>query len=337
MKTKIISELDTVIISLVLVTIASCTTVNFKEPVASYTKSVAESGQIFTKYYSLQNETQRKFYLFNFKYNKTLRMEAGDAGGYRTGLYFYYSPQTMKARLESLRLISAYGERLTVLAGDELPKQLSDKGAAIISDAGLIVAKLRNVSPEEAVQNANFLKNTETLGSALIKMYAEHRQSETLRVAIGTGHDAVKSMLLIIQDDLVMFSQQISAKYSNQLAHMVKLYNEQIQASIPMESDQAIRVRAREEGRQVIPSSTLTEPQRVELLNQIQLTAGLYESSIMNRPDDVVSAMIKANDELYNYSLDPSGESSLEALNLALESFNSSVQPFVDFYVNNRN
>ncbi|MNP41370.1 hypothetical protein D3C76_1350680 [compost metagenome] len=57
----------------------------------------------------------------------------------------------------------------------------------------------------------------------------------------------------------------------------------------------------------------------------------------MNRPDDVVAAMLQANNDLYAYAINPKGDNALIALNSSLETFNARIKPFVDYYSANKN
>lgn len=311
--------------------ISACTTVNFKEPVTSYSTAMSTSGTIFSKYYAGQNDILRKIYFTNLKYNKDTKIGEIDEQGFKTPLYFYYSPEAMRARLDTLKLVSAYGNKLAVLAGADSPQRISDNTASIISDSATVVTQLEALQGAGSSVNAQYLASAKTLTSALVKMYYENKQSDAVKQEIVSGHDAVNKIFELIRDDLNGFSNDLSSRYKNQLGHLVLYYNKDLN----LKASGGVVQTSKGSAKAAAPASTptpLTDSQRIDLLNQIQTTASLYESSVMGRPDDVVTAMIQANDEIYKYAQDPSGGDSLVALNAALESFNYRLKPFVDFY-----
>jgi hypothetical protein len=322
--------------SIAMVTLTACTTVNFKEPVTSYTTAMSTSGTIFSKYYSNQNELNRSIYFIDLKYNKNMKVGEIDAEGERTPLDFYYSPESLKARLDTLNLISAYSNRLAILAGADSPQRISDNTSSIVNDSKAIVSQLKGLKSGDPTINSAYLDSATTLFTALEKMYLENQQSAAVKQEIEKGHPAVNRILLLIKNDLTGFSSSLISTYRNQLAHLALTYNKDI----------ALRTGAtpggqKEPGKKPAAgagaSTPMTESQRIDLLNQIQVTARNYETAFLNKPDDVVTALIQANDAIYEFAKDPSGGNSLVELNSTLESLNSRLRPFVDFYIETHN
>lgn len=311
--------------------LSACTTVNFKEPVTSYSSAMSESSSVFRDYYAQQNELARRFYFTQLKYHNDKYIQVRDESGRNSSLYFKYSPEGIKARRDTLSLISEYGNRLAVMAGADSPQRISDNSGNILSSYRGLAESFGHLTGDEAKYKVSYAEGTEKLTSALTKMYAEHVQNEALTAAIKDGHSAVEQLLLTLQSDLKDLSATNQARFHTQLTDLVGIYNEDVDARKNGQSKVVkwSKVQA--------SNQPLAEPQRLELLNQAQTSAGLYEGSVMNRPDDVVAAMLQANNDLYAYAMNPKSDNALTALNSSLETFNARIKPFVDYYAANKN
>ncbi|MNF51643.1 hypothetical protein D3C84_329670 [compost metagenome] len=317
-----------------IVTLSACTTVNFKEPITSYSSAMSESSSVFNDYYAQQNELARRSYFTQLKYHRERYIQVRDESGRHSSLYFKYSPEGIKARRDALSLISEYGNRLAVMAGADSPQRISDSSGNILSSYRGLSEAFGRLTGDEAKYKVSYAEGTEKLTSALTKMYAEHIQNEALMAAIKDGHAAVELILLTLQSDLKDLSATNQARFHTQLSDLVSIYNGDVDAR---KNGQDKPVKGSLGQNSQVASQTLAEPQRLELLNQTQTSAGLYEGSVMNRPDDVVAAMLQANNDLYAYAINPKGDNALIALNSSLETFNARIKPFVDYYSANKN
>ena len=314
--------------------VSACTTINFKEPVTSYTTAMSESAAVFTDYYIQQNEMARTFYFMQIRYHADKHIQLTDESGMHTALYFKYSPEGIKARTDAIRLIGAYGNKLAVMAGADSPQRISDSSGGILASVSGLESSFAALSGSEATYKSAFAKGSGELVSAVAKMYAEKLQQDALKEAIDTGHSAVNLLLITLQKDLKDFSTKNQKMYNTQLADLVFIYNLDVDArSLSMHSGQPLRNRDTKKPQVTI----LTESQRLALMTQAQSSAALYEGSVANRPDEVIAAMIKANNDLYAFSQNPREKNSLVALNSSLETFNARIRPFVEFYTLNRN
>lgn len=298
-----------------IISLAACTTINFQEPVSSYATAMSKSNAVLNEFYSQQNDLARKSYFTQLKYDSTMHLQLKDEKKRRTPLYFRYSPEGIKARHDAISLISAYGNRLLVLSGSDSPQRISDSSSSIVGRYAGLPGAFEGLSGDEAAAKKTYIENTQKLVSVVTKMYAEKLQSDALLAAINEGHSSVDAILKTLQADIINLSATHQARTNSQLENLVYVYNNDVDA------------------RQSKAKQTLTEPQRLDLLNQAQNTASLYEGTVINQPDDVVSAMIQANNDLYAFAQNPKGENSLIALNAAIESFNTKIQPFVDYYL----
>ncbi|WP_408602211.1 hypothetical protein [Pseudomonas sp. PLMAX] len=276
---------------------------------------MSKSNAVLNEFYSQQNDLARKSYFTQLKYDKDMPLQLKDDKKRPTPLYFRYSPEGIKARHDAISLISVYGNRLLVLAGTDSPQRISDSAGSIVSRYQGLPAAFGGLSGDEAAAKKVYIENTQKLVSAVTKMYYEKQQSDALLSAINEGHSAVDAILKTLQADILSLSATHQARTNSQLSNLVYIYNEDVDA------------------RKAKSSQTFSESQRLDLLNQAQNTAALYEGTVINQPDDVVAAMIQANDDLYAFAQNPKGENSLIALNAAIESFNAKIQPFVDYYL----
>ncbi|PYY80208.1 hypothetical protein DNK59_25310 [Pseudomonas sp. TKO26] len=293
---------------------------------------MSQSATVFTDYYTQQNELARRFYFTQIKYHKEKHIEFANQNGVKTPLYFRYSPEGIKARLDAIRLIGAFGNKLAVMAGADSPQRISDTSAGILASVSGLDQEFRKLTGVEALHKDEFAQGSSQLVSAITKMYAEKIQQDALKAAIQNGHAAVETILVALQADLKDLSFKNQGMFSTQLSDLAYLYNQGVDARIaaqesktPMKGPAAAQT-----------SPQFTDTQLLDILGQAQATAALYEGSVSQRPDEVIAAMRKANDDLYEFSMHPKGDNALVALNASLESFNARIKPFVDYYVANR-
>ena len=314
----------------VAIVLSSCTTISFKEPITSYTSAMSASSAVISDYYTQQNELSRKFYFTQLKYHKDRRVELVDEGGAPTAAYLRYSPEGIKARRDALDLISAYGNQLAILAGADYPERISASSVGIMNGYRDLSESFGKLKGQEAKYKVQYAEGSQDLVAAVTKMYAEHERDKALNTAIVEGYPAANKILVTLQSDLQTFSKMNQFRQSTQFSDLAKIYNDDILVRT------AVSVKAGSKGSSQPAPTPYSESQRIEILNQVQSTAALYEGAVVNRPDDVVAAMIKANDDLYAYAKNPKSENSLVALNASLETFNARIKPFVEFYAKQR-
>lgn len=315
-----------------IVSLVACTTINFKEPVTSYSSAMSTASAVFKDYYSQQNELARKFYFTQLKYHKENYIQVRDEAGRPTALYFRYSPEGIKARQDALGLITAFGNRLAIMAGADSPQRISDSSGRILENYRGLSAEFGSLTGDEAKYKVEYAEGTEALTSALTKMYAEKVQNDALMAAVKDGHAAVEKILLTLQADLKNMSATNQARVHTQLTDLAYIYNNDVDAR--REGQKGSKAA---KGVKAEPASeALTESQRLDVLNQAQSSAVLYEGSVVNRPDGIVGAMLKANDDLYAYAMNPKGDNALIALNSSLEGLNASIRPFFDYYATSK-
>lgn len=329
MKTRLIkfSRLSVMIGSALY--LISCTNINFKEPVTTYASAMSASTTVVTDYYDSQNELARRFYFTQLKYDRTRNVQTVDESGAKTPVYLRYSAEGIKARRDALGLISAYGNKLAVLAGADFPDRISNSSVAIMTGYENLSQAFSELKGKEATYKAEFSKETKNLVAATTKMYEERERNKALTAAIVEGYPASNKILATFQKDMNLFADMDRARQSTQFSQLACVYNEDVKVKA---GQKLAKGELSCNGSDTLPAP-LSEPQRLELLSQVQSTAVLYEKSVINRPDDVVAAMIQANDALYAYASNPEGDNSLIALNAALETFNARIKPFVDYYV----
>lgn len=318
----------------IFASLVACTTINFQEPVTSYSSAMSSASTVFKDYYSQQNELARKFYFTQLKYHNDKYIQVRDEAGRPTSLYFRYSPDGIRARQDAIGLITAYGNRLAVMAGADSPQRISDSSGQILESYRGLSAAFGSLTGDEAKYKVEYAEGTQELTSALTKMYAEKVQNDALMAAVKDGHGAVKKILLTLQADLKNMSATNQARIHTQLTDLAYIYNNDVDTR--KEITKGSKSSKGSKGGVVPASEAFSEPQRLDVLNQAQSSAVLYEGSVINRPDDVVAAMLKANDDLYAYALNPKGDNALIALNSSIEALNAKIRPFLGYYAANK-
>lgn len=306
----------------------SCTNINFKEPVTTYASAMSASTTVITDYYDNQNELARRFYFTRLKYDKFGKVQTVEESGINTPVYLRYSAEGIKARRDALGLISAYGNKLAVLAGADFPDRISNSSVAILTGYENLSQAFSKLKGKEATYKSVFSEETKNLVAATTKMYEEHERNKALNAAIVNGYPASSRILVTLQKDMNLFADMDRGRQSTQFGYLACVYNEdvRVKAGLPLEDGEKHCTVSKTD------PAPLSESQRLELLGQVQSTAALYEKSVINRPDDVVAAMIQANDALFAYASNPKGDNSLIALNSALETFNARIKPFIEYY-----
>lgn len=110
--------------------LSGCVTANFTEPVAKFTTAMSTANTTIATYFTGMNAYQRKVYLTGALYDPTIEVSAPYSGP-STGLLPYFSAGSVKARLDTLSLLTAYGERLAAIAGSKAPERFQ-AGSAVL-------------------------------------------------------------------------------------------------------------------------------------------------------------------------------------------------------------
>jgi hypothetical protein len=98
-----------------------CATRDFSKPVSEFTGAMGQANGIIGGYFRGMNAFERDLYLRQVALDPRIDLASVDAAGRPTGLLPRFSAESVKARLDAVRLLSAYGERLAALAGSDAP------------------------------------------------------------------------------------------------------------------------------------------------------------------------------------------------------------------------
>src|SRR3954464_3969081 len=118
--------------ALVAVLLTACVQVHVQveAPLASYRDAVTQASAAVGAYFSDVNAFERDLYFDELRTDAKKEVLATDADGKRTPLLGQtLGAESVRARLDSLTLLSAYGDRLAQLAGPPAASRRARHGA----------------------------------------------------------------------------------------------------------------------------------------------------------------------------------------------------------------
>lgn len=289
---------------LLVAMVSGCTNIDFREPVSSYNQGMALSGAVLSQYYSSLNDQARDTYIVSARYNEGMEI-LEDEDGAPTGLVALIPPEAIKARLDSIGLISQFGSKLAALAGSDAPERINT-GVVTLGESYKNLASsfrdARGFGPSKT--NPDYIAPVTTIIGELSKQYEDNKRDKLLGDAIKNGYPAVEAILLLIEKDIPIIHQWAVNNTSLQLSNATTYYNEK--------------------------RATLSFEQRSALLSQISVYAKSYQDLSVNQPTNVVIAMREVNAELLAYANNPKDENRIVRLTSAIDTFNSRVQPIAE-------
>jgi len=299
------------IVSVIALT-SGCVSIDFKEPISTFSGTMSQSSATLKQYYSQLNSFERDLYLQRAYYNPSMRLAYRSSNGQSTGLIAQFPPEAIQARIDALALITAYGERLTALAGADAPQNFNTGAQTLGTNLGDLYKQFQTLDKSNSDPTAiKYIGPVKSLAGAIGELYLDRKREEKIRVAIKDGAPAINNILDALEVDM----SQIIAPLQNsgadvELAEAVGYYNEH-------------RICTRN-------TSCLSTSEREQLLNRIRESATRRDDIIVNNPSEVVRAMRDANAALLKYAQAPRDPQSLASLVAALELFNKRVQPIAD-------
>jgi hypothetical protein len=280
---------------------SSCTNIDFKEPVSDFGAAMSTSAAILNNYYASLNAAERKVYLTRVKYSTTNeRVQEIDKTGQRTGLVYQYSPEWLKAKTDTINLLSAYGSKLAALAGSTAPQRFSSGATVLGSNLFTLDDQIRKISKTEA-QKA-FANDVETIIGSVGEMYLDTQRDKAIMDAINNGYPAASKALDFLEKDLPIINALEVTGADDSLSAPMEYYNTKLAAN---------------------PKASLAEKQAV--LNEIQANATVYEGISSRNPQAVIVAIRDAINAIVEYANNPGGTDSLVRLNSSMATFNNRV------------
>lgn len=276
--------------------LASCVTVQFTKPTEAFQKSTQKSVGALSEYYKNLNTLELDVYLDEAFYTQGKEIGTVDAGGHPTALMGRFDPASIRVRLETLDLISAYASRLVELAGSEAPAKFKDSTEAL----GKSLVQLNQTWGEVAKTEANASKYVgpiSTLIGVTGEMYISAKRDEALKKAILEGAPKVREILDLLEGELKEIESKVVQSGAKQrLVMAVGDYN-----------------------------SNRTGPlaERRTRLDNIRVLALRQQLLIESNPAALVSSMRKAHDAMVAFAESERKPQDLAEMVAALEAFST--------------
>lgn len=307
------SSLRSLVLGMVFLgAVAGCTNIDYKEPASDFGAAMSSASIVLSDYYSGLNAAERKVYLTRIKYSTTNEPVSEFHNGVNTGLVYQYSPQWLKAKTDTINLLSLYGSRLVALGSSSAPENVGTGIDALGTNLNTLGSQIKAISKSE--KEVNFSKDVTTIVAVVGKMYTDHKRDQAITEAVRTGYPAVSRAIEFLEQDLPWVGALQSTGADDSLSSTMTYYNQFIKDH---------------------PKATLAEKQAI--LSEVQSSAASYESVEAKSPQSVLVAMRDALNAIAEYANNPGGQDRLVRLNMAIETFNNRVTPIAQSINNMRN
>jgi hypothetical protein len=246
-----------------------CVTVHVEAPLASYRDAVSEASAAVGAYFSEVNSFERDLYFDELRTDPSKEVLAVDGTGKRTPLLGQtLSAESVRARLDSLALLAAYGARLAELAGAQAPSKLPQEGRALGDAIANLETTFRSLHGD--AKAPDYAGPIGFVMGVLGEMYVESKRDDALRKAIREGTPKVDRILELLEADLLLVAGPIRKLGAQQmLVERMDEYN-------------------RNRGR-------WSREQRSAALEDIRAAARGYELALVAQPVSLIAAIRTAN------------------------------------------
>jgi hypothetical protein len=137
--------LRTAVLTVALLTIG-CTTNRFNTPLGTFRSDIQAGNAIIGDFYRTRNAYERKLYLLSVFVNKDQEvLFIGSDGPTPLGSPVF-SEDSLKARLDALRLVGVYADRLAELAGSSAPSKFSEASALLGTNLTSLPKQFENLA-----------------------------------------------------------------------------------------------------------------------------------------------------------------------------------------------
>ncbi|MEJ6789531.1 hypothetical protein BrevBR_08245 [Brevundimonas sp. BR2-1] len=291
--------------------LGGCVSVDFKEPVTSFTSTMALSNATLLGYYSELNAFERELYLQRVAENPNLEVLEIGADGQRTGLIAQFSPESIKARTDAIALLSKYGEKLAALAGADAPQRFNAGAQTLGTNLATLDTTFRALkdAPGSSDPTAgDYAGPISVIIGVVGEAVLDHQRDAAIRRAVQEGSPAVNTVLDLLDHDLKTMIGPLQATGQDQaLTGLMVAYNRDRHG--------------------------MSFDQRRAALARIDVAALRYETTVAQQPAALVDGIRDAHAALVVYANSPGKPADLVSLTAALETFNNRVRPLADAVV----
>jgi hypothetical protein len=288
--------------------LSACVTADFKEPVGKFTTAMATANAGIGTYFKEMNAFERQVYLKGVLYNGTVDVGAS-VNAKPTGLLPVFSAASIKARLDSISLLSAYGERLAAVAGSDAPTRF-EAGSKVLGDnlnslAGTFDKLSKKTGTEADATAKNYVGPITAIIGVFGKIALETKRDAALTEAINKAAPDVEKVLALLESDLkTVVDPLLETGLLQQLAAASDYYNHN--------------------------RATMSFEQRQAVLDQIDVLAAKYQAAVTARPEEAVDSIRDAHAALVKYANSSRKPQDLNALIEAIDTFNNRLEPIVN-------
>lgn len=283
--------------------ISGCANIDFKEPVSDFGVAMSTSAVILNNYYTGLNSAERKVYITRIKYSDDEDVGVIAADGSRTGLVNYYPPEWIKAKTDTITLLSVFGSRLTALAGSKDPEQFSSGVLVLGANLSTLGEQIKIIAKTES--QIKFSDDISKIVAVVGEMYQDNKRDMAITDAVNKGHVAVSEALDFLERDLPKInSLQETGRWQSLAAPTVYYNNNLVGKKVPL-------------------------AQKEKVLSEIESNAESLELASSQSPARAITAIRDALNSIVAYAKDPGGPDELVKLNSAIERFNNTVGPLV--------
>ncbi len=280
---------------------SGCATAQWAKPIGDFKESVDASVAVIGAYYEDLNAYERALYLENAYLNPKEEILWTDATGKPTPLAGrVFSADSIKARLDALRLVSTYARRLADLAGSDAPTRFASNADVLGASLSGLATRFGELPSGDSSAKA-YIGPVSTLVGVIGRIVLERRRDAAISLAISEGDKPVTDILNQFEKDLAAVVEPLRATGEKLvLAELVNDYN--------------------------ISRATLPADERRRKIDRIAGAADNYFKAIASNPASLIAGLRDAHRAMVTYAASPRQPADLGEFAAALEVFANRVE-----------
>jgi hypothetical protein len=278
-----------------------CATAQWAKPIGDFQASVDASVTVIGAYYEDLNTFERRLYLESAALNPREEILFTDASGKPTPLAGrVFSAASIKARLDALALVSAYGRRLADLAGSEAPTKFASNADVLGATLTGLSDTFKGLTGSDSSAKA-YIGPVSSLVGLIGRVVLEHRRDAAIKLAVEEGDKPVTAILDQVELDLgTVVGPLVTTGEKLLLAELVNDYNTN--------------------------RATLPADERRRRIDRIATASDTYFKAVASNPVSLVAGLRDAHRALVAYASSPRQPSDLGEFAAALEVFAARVE-----------
>lgn len=288
-------------VALMCLAASACAARQWAKPIGDFKQSVDASVSVIGAYYEDLNSYERRLYLENAFFNTDEEIGTTDKNGKQTPLAGrVFSAESIKARLDALRLVSTYARRLADLAGSDAPTKFASNADVLGTTLSGLAKTFEGLTGSDSTAKA-YIGPVSSLVGLIGRVVLEQRRDAALTLAIHDGDGPVTAILNQFETDLSAVVDPLRKTGEKiVLAELVNDYN--------------------------VNRKTLSSAERRSRLDRIDTASDAYLKAVASNPGDVVAGLRDAHRAMVKYAGSPRQPADLAEFAAALEVFANRVE-----------